>query len=288
SVGSDTKVTPFTRTVIQGSQNSLSATSPQTLGGSNYQFASWSDGGAQNHLITAPTSPVTYTAAYDLLAVITPGVGAVAEGDTGTATLSVPVTLAVPNLLTVTAYYQTFGYTAQAPGDYTATSGTVTFAPGQTAKTVDIPVVGDTAIEPNEALLVAFSAPTNATIGGFFGLGVGVITDDDVGAVTTNWTAAEQPRVLQSATYLNQTPEQLQKTGVQLLSYLLAISKPRPAPAPIVPPPSSTGPVAYTTTWITTDVAALRTVEAQYWLTAEQAQKLGVQIVGFLLALGGH
>ena len=115
-----------------------------------------------------------------------------------------------------------------------------------------------------------------------------MITDDDVGAVTTRWTNAELGRVLQSAAYLNQTPEQLQKSGVQLLTYLLATSQPRPAPAPIMPPPPSTGPVAYTTTWTASDVGLLRDVEAQYSLTAEQAQKLGVQVVNYLLAIGGH
>ena len=35
--------TPFTRTVIQGSANSVSATTPQTLGSKSYDFTSWSD-----------------------------------------------------------------------------------------------------------------------------------------------------------------------------------------------------------------------------------------------------
>ena len=129
---------------------------------------------------------------------------------------------------------------------------------------------------------------TNATIGGFYGLGVGMITDDDVGAVTTRWTSAELSRVLQSAAYLNQTPEELQKTGVYVLAYLLAISQPHPAPAPVVPPPPSTGPIAFTTTWISSNVGLLRDIEAQYSLTAEQAQKYGVQVVSFLLAIDGH
>jgi PKD repeat protein len=55
--------TPFDRTVIIGSNNSLSASSPQTLGGTSYEFDSWSDGGAQSHNITANAS-VTYTATY--------------------------------------------------------------------------------------------------------------------------------------------------------------------------------------------------------------------------------
>jgi PKD repeat protein len=55
--------TPFTRTVIAGSSNTITAPSPQTLNGSNYAFASWSDGGAQTHVITA-SSAATYTATY--------------------------------------------------------------------------------------------------------------------------------------------------------------------------------------------------------------------------------
>jgi len=64
TVGGSTATAPFTRTVIVGSTNSISALSPQTLGGTTYQFASWSDGGAQSHNIVAPASPTTYTAQY--------------------------------------------------------------------------------------------------------------------------------------------------------------------------------------------------------------------------------
>ena len=46
--------TPFTRTVIQGSSNSVSATTPQTLGATTYEFTSWSDGGAQTHNSSRP------------------------------------------------------------------------------------------------------------------------------------------------------------------------------------------------------------------------------------------
>jgi hypothetical protein len=42
-----------------------------------------------------------------------------------------------------------------------------------------IAVRGDLLDEPDEAFLVAFEHPTEATIGGLFGLGVGLILDDD-------------------------------------------------------------------------------------------------------------
>ena len=55
--------TPFTRTVIVGSTNTISAPSPQTLNGNSYAFASWSDGGAQTHVIVAGAT-TTYVATY--------------------------------------------------------------------------------------------------------------------------------------------------------------------------------------------------------------------------------
>jgi glucose/arabinose dehydrogenase len=64
TVGSSSGTTPFMRTAIIGSTNSLSAPTTQTLGGQTYQFSSWSDGGAQAHNVVAPATPATYTASY--------------------------------------------------------------------------------------------------------------------------------------------------------------------------------------------------------------------------------
>jgi hypothetical protein len=63
SLNTDSATTPFTRTVILRSGNTLSAPPTQTLGGTSYSFASWSDGGAATHDITA-TASATYTATY--------------------------------------------------------------------------------------------------------------------------------------------------------------------------------------------------------------------------------
>jgi PKD repeat protein/glucose/arabinose dehydrogenase len=54
----------FTRTVIIGSSNTVSAPSPQTKGNKPYNFVSWSDGGAQTHNIVAPAVTATYTARF--------------------------------------------------------------------------------------------------------------------------------------------------------------------------------------------------------------------------------
>lgn len=57
-------------------------------------------------------------------------------------------------------------------------SGTVTFADGETSAVIHVPVLGDTAVEPDETFTVALSNPTGgATIAD--GDATGTITDDD-------------------------------------------------------------------------------------------------------------
>ncbi|MFC7590556.1 LamG-like jellyroll fold domain-containing protein [Nonomuraea antimicrobica] len=57
-------IAPFTRTVIVGSHNSVSAPSPQSADGFSHTLTSWSDGGAASHNVTAPATATTYTATY--------------------------------------------------------------------------------------------------------------------------------------------------------------------------------------------------------------------------------
>jgi hypothetical protein len=61
-MGSDTGTSPFTETFIQNATTTISAVSPQTIGGASYAFGSWSDGGAITHEITIPRSDSTLTA----------------------------------------------------------------------------------------------------------------------------------------------------------------------------------------------------------------------------------
>jgi glucose/arabinose dehydrogenase len=69
SVGAATGTAPFTRTVIVGSTNTVSAPGPQQVGAGPYSFGGWSDGGAATHVITAPATATTYTATYAPLGV---------------------------------------------------------------------------------------------------------------------------------------------------------------------------------------------------------------------------
>jgi hypothetical protein len=105
----------------------------------------------------------------------------VTEGDAGEATATFTLKLTPASTEPVTVNYRTInGVTnpATAGADYTALPLTqVTFAPGETAKTVAVTVKGDALDEANETFLLRLSAPANALISD--NTGVCVITDDD-------------------------------------------------------------------------------------------------------------
>ena len=68
-------------------------------------------------------------------------------------------------------------FTASSPEDFAATSGVLTFAPGEVSKSITVDVVGDTLEESAEQFVVNLSNATNATMG--FPEGVGTIIDNE-------------------------------------------------------------------------------------------------------------
>jgi hypothetical protein len=100
----------------------------------------------------------------------------VMEGNSGTHPATFTVTLSAPSSQPVTVAYATSNGTA-ADSDYVGTTGTLTFAPGETSKTITVPVIGDRFVEPNETFYVNLSSPTNAVIAG--GEGTCTILDDE-------------------------------------------------------------------------------------------------------------
>jgi large repetitive protein len=103
----------------------------------------------------------------------------VVEGDTGTTTLSLPVTLSGPSGREVDVDYATSDGTATAGSDYTAASGTLVFNAGETSKHIDVTVSGDFADEGDETITVTLTAPFNAELG--TDVATGTITNDDGG-----------------------------------------------------------------------------------------------------------
>ena len=84
------------------------------------------------------------------------------EGDDGA--LGFTVRLDRELRIEVTVDYATENGTATAGTDYTATSGTLTFAPGETAKTVEVPVADDTVSDDGETLTLTLSNASGAGI----------------------------------------------------------------------------------------------------------------------------
>jgi chitinase len=105
------------------------------------------------------------------------GDASVAEGDSGTRTAAFTVALKPASPSAVTAGYATSDGTARSGLDYVARSGTLTFAPGDTRRTIAVPVTGDATAEPDETFTVSLSGAAGATIAD--GTGLGTIINDD-------------------------------------------------------------------------------------------------------------
>lgn len=77
------------------------------------------------------------------------------DEDAGSATLTVNLNKVAPDPVTVD--YVTTDQTAIQPDDYTSVSGTLTFAPGETSKTINIPIINSAFSEPTETFAVNLS-----------------------------------------------------------------------------------------------------------------------------------
>jgi hypothetical protein len=147
----------------------------------------------------------------------------VTEGDSGTTNATFTVSLSATSSQSVTVNFATANGTATQPGDYTSNSGTLTFASGETTKSVTVVAKGDTVTEADETFFVNLSSVTNATI--VDNQGVGTITNDDYtpqanddGSVLSPITLTEDDpngvttNVLSNDTGLGDTPVTVQVT----------------------------------------------------------------------------
>ncbi|MFN9738394.1 MAG: beta strand repeat-containing protein [Pseudomonadota bacterium] len=181
-------------TATAGSDYVANTFTAQTIpaGSSTYTFTVQANGDALNE--PSETFFVNVTNVVNAVVVDIQGVGTivnddplpslsindvtVVEGNSGTTNAVFTVTLSAASGQSVTVNHATADGTATQPSDYTNTSGTSTFTPGQTTQTVTVPVVGEIVPEANETFFVNLSGATNATIAD--NQGVGTITNDDV------------------------------------------------------------------------------------------------------------
>jgi chitinase len=100
------------------------------------------------------------------------------EGNSGATLFVFTITLSAAYDVPVVINFATADGTAKASdNDYVSTSGTLTFAPGETVRTLAVPVAGDRLAEPNETFSVRLIDPENVMIAN--GVGIGTILDDE-------------------------------------------------------------------------------------------------------------
>ncbi len=108
----------------------------------------------------------------------------VLEGDSGTTDMSFSVSLSEASTSVVTVDYVTQADSATEDVDYTATSGTLSFGIGETGKTIDVPIVGDTFSEDDETFRVRLSGLTgDAQIERGLATGT-ILTDEPIARVS--------------------------------------------------------------------------------------------------------
>jgi hypothetical protein len=129
-----------------------------------------------------------FAASVDVAAQQSPSISVreavVVEGNSGTTQATFVVALSGPASQTVSCSFATSNGTAIAGSDYVATSGAVTFAPGEVEKPVVVLVIGDTVDEQQETYFLDISNVQNATVSS--SRGNGFIVDDDGPTVSIN------------------------------------------------------------------------------------------------------
>jgi Calx-beta domain-containing protein len=102
----------------------------------------------------------------------------ITEGNAGTKTATFTLSLSGPSIETIAVRAITAPGTATPTSDYNSINSVVIFQPGTVTRPLDVLILGDTNLEPNETFSVNLSEPFGTTIAD--GEGVGTILDDDI------------------------------------------------------------------------------------------------------------
>ena len=102
----------------------------------------------------------------------------------GAGTVTVTVTLSASSSSATTIQYSTSDNSATQPGDYSSTSGSLTFNAGVLTRTFTIPIINDVSSESSETFNVTLSNSTGASISD--NTGIVTITDNDGGGTISS------------------------------------------------------------------------------------------------------
>jgi Ca2+-binding RTX toxin-like protein len=136
----------------------------------------------------------------------------ITEGNAGSKTATVTVTLTGSSPNKVTVDYATLDGSATAGSDYVKKSGTLTFNPGETKKTVNITINGDTQSEGDETFSLNLSNPQGAKLNTSKAT---VTIQDDDGGIQPSENHAPLPK---DDSFINlPAGQQVIKTGADLV-----------------------------------------------------------------------
>ena len=110
----------------------------------------------------------------------------ITEGDSGTQNMTFTVTRTGTSAVPIVLNFATSDGSALQPGDYTASTGTVTFAPGTDGtQTFTVPITNDLVVEGSDAFTVTLTPQIPSQVSGTSTLvATGTITDNDSATVS--------------------------------------------------------------------------------------------------------
>jgi glucose/arabinose dehydrogenase len=122
----------------------------------------------------------------------------------GSAVATITVQRSGNNTQAASVSFGTSNGTAIAGSDYTATTGTINFAAGQTTQTISIPILNDILTESNETFIVTLSNANGAILGSQITSTINILDNDLTLGTLTRQTVASG---LEAPTALEWTPD---------------------------------------------------------------------------------
>ncbi|HEV7889739.1 MAG TPA: PQQ-dependent sugar dehydrogenase [Pyrinomonadaceae bacterium] len=175
---------------VVGIKRVVSTEPVQASNGVTFEFQGWSDGGAASHEISTPADDATLTAVFAARSTNAPGVvrfeSAAYDANEGDGAVSVVVTREGDTSAPLTVAYQTTDGTATERSDYLPALGLLTFAPGETTKTLRVLMTDGASPEPQERFNISLSSVSAPYVLASPAVATVSVTDDDTSPATSN------------------------------------------------------------------------------------------------------
>lgn len=190
SIDGEPTLAPTEFVGVAGIKRVVSTEPVQASNGVTFEFQGWSDGGAASHEISTPADDATLTAVFAARSTNAPGVvrfanaGYSASEEDGA--VSVVVTRDGDTSAPLTVEYQTTDGTATERSDYLPAIGLLTFAPGETTKTLRVLLTDGATPEAQERFNISLSSVSAPYVLASPAVATVTVTDDDTSPSAPN------------------------------------------------------------------------------------------------------